>query len=166
MKVSFIDSQGAPDAVEIEAALERLNIHPSGAFLELVSNHNGASLDPNTFYISANNSSGVNRIIAIEKIAYETSLIDPVIAESFFPFAYAEGGNYLCLSKKSQDTAVYFLDHEIEGGKALTKVANSLNEFFSELEPIESSGPVKSARIKSVWIDPAFLKELQDKRRS
>lgn len=163
MNVRFTDAQSTPHNTEVADALKGLHIYPRQALVELVSKHNGAAASPNVFRISQNNSSRMNRLIALEKISYEMSLIDPNIAERFFPFAHAEGGNYLCMSKSSTDPSIYFLDHEIEGNEALTKVADSLDVFLSSIATPDATSPEKSARVKSVWVDPEFLKELQDK---
>jgi hypothetical protein len=163
MNLNFSKARNTPSTVEMDVALNGLGIHPDQALVALMLTHNGAAASANVFRISSNNSSGINRLIAVEDISYEMSLIDPIVAQRFFPFAHAEGGNYLCMSKDSADPSVYFLDHEFEGTEALTKVGDSLNAFLGSLAPPDATAPEKVPRVKSVWVDPEFMKELRNK---
>jgi hypothetical protein len=91
------------------------------------------------------------------------------VPADLLPVAHAEGGNLVCLSLVGRDPgAVYFWDHEEEADEGapptrenLYRIAGSFRDFAASLRPASdtpASGPV----VRDAWIDPAFLRELQE----
>jgi hypothetical protein len=118
--------------------------------------YNGAEPETNVFKIDASNDSGVNRFIPLTQILEECHFLDHV-SEGVFPIAWAEGGNYVVIDLEDNG-AIYFWDHEEPEIKH--KLATNIEHFVSSLEPFESSKvELKEAQVKSIWIDPDFLRE-------
>jgi hypothetical protein len=71
-------------------------------------------------------------------------------------FAEDECGNYFTLSKS--DGRVWFWDHET--GKS-TMMATNLTSFLTALAKMPEV-KLKPGQVKSVWIDPKFMKKMKD----
>ncbi len=127
-------------------------------YLDFVRANNGGTPETNIFSISSKNESGINQFISFDRLPYEAALISDQVGPKIVPIAYAEGGNYLCLS--IDDGGIYFFDHELPGLDALTKIASSLREFLDEVKPFDPKQvALKPGQVKKAWINPAFLKK-------
>ncbi|HEY4367504.1 MAG TPA: SMI1/KNR4 family protein [Steroidobacteraceae bacterium] len=159
MKINLGTTDFTPSREQISAAESALGAEFSTEYLSFLTIHDGAVPDANVFRISEDNSAGVTAFIPVGKLAYEHGLIDKEIAKSFFPFAYAEGGNYVCMPLSTgAGHGVFFLDHEIPGLHSLTKVSDSLVDFLSDLRPTDPEAvELRPGQVKSAWIDPRFL---------
>ncbi len=143
---------------DIAALQQRIGEPIVSEFLEFVAVNDGAEPETNIFKVGATNESGVNRFIPIKEIIHEMSQIENLPKKSF-PFAWAEGGNYVFLNQ-ADNGAVFFWDHEQPDN--LVKLANGLRSFLELLEPFDiSSIKLKPGQVKNAWIDPDFLKEVQ-----
>jgi len=160
MKINISKVEVPPTAEQISSAEAALGTKFTVEYLDFLLKFNGAVPDANVFRISDQNSAGVNAFLPIEKVPYEASLMDKDVAADFFPIAYAEGGNYVCMPlSSSKNSGVYFLDHEIPGLESLTKLAASLDDFLDLLRPIDRNEvKLKPGQVKKAWIDPSFLK--------
>lgn len=159
MKIKIGNADTRPSSEQISTLEASLGTRFTSEYLSFLAEHNGAVPDANIFRISDRNSSGVSRFIPVEKIAYEANLLDGEVSSAFFPIAYAEGGNYVCLPLNSSQDGVYFLDHEIPGLASLTRLAGSLRDFLEQLQPIDRAEVrLKPGQVKKAWIDPNFLK--------
>lgn len=129
-------------------------------FRRFVTHQNGATPGSNSFPVNGvAHMGGVDQFIAVEDIVAERSYIDDLPSHAY-PVALSSGGNYVLLDQ-GQGGAIFFWDHEIEGG--IYKVAESFETFLDMLEPFDVS-TIKPApgQVKSAWIDPDFLKQLDD----
>lgn len=159
MKIKLGKAASHPSLEQISALEVSLGTKFANEYLSFLQKYNGALPEANVFRVSDQNSSGVNGFIPLEKIAYEAQFLDSEVSPDFFPIAYAEGGNYVCLPIAAGRDGVYFLDHEIPGLVALTKLAGSLEGFLDQLQPLDRTEvKLKPGQVKKVWIDPSFLK--------
>ena len=102
---------------------------------------------------------------AIEQRHYWT---DRVPAD-FLVIADSAGGNLICLSLHDQEDkfgAVYYWDHDSESGEDeepdeenMTRITETLAEFLTALHP---ASDVELAEGTTGWIDPDFLKSLEE----
>lgn len=159
MKIKLGKAASHPSSEQISALEASLGTKFTSEYLGFIKEYNGAVPEANVFRVSDQNSSGVNGFIPLEKIAYEIQFLDGEVSPDFFPIAYAEGGNYVCLPIAAGRGGVYFLDHEIPGVAALTKLAGSLGGFLDQLQPLDRTEvKLKPGQVKKAWIDPSFLK--------
>jgi len=160
MKIQMSKVDTPPSAEKISSAEAVLGTKFTNEYLDFLWGYNGAIPEANVFRISDQNSAGVSAFVPIEKVAHEASLMDMDVTAEFFPIAYAEGGNYLCMPlSSSKKSGIYFCDHEIPGLESLTKLAESLRDFLDQLRPINRNEiKLKPGQVKKAWIDPRFLK--------
>ncbi|QDE40054.1 hypothetical protein FIV34_12925 [Luteibacter pinisoli] len=145
----------------IAAVQSSLSVQFARAFVMFVKDHDGVVPPNNSFRISSKNHSGVTQFIALSDISRQAEFLSPSVTRAFFPFAFAEGGNFVCMAR-SDDAAVYFYDHEIDGMAALTRIAKSFEEFMGALELFDVASVVLApGQVISVWIDPDFLSDLK-----
>jgi hypothetical protein len=130
-------------------------------YLDFVTKHNGGEPQANTFPIDRNgNESGVSEFIALENVPEELELGGFNVLPGFLPFAFAEGGNYVCIEITTGN--VFFWDHELEPDRGgLVKLAEAIPPFLELLTPFDPSTiKLKPGQVKSAWIDPNLLNVL------
>ena len=124
-------------------------------FKKFIQEFDGATPEPNVYCF--NNDQffcGVNKFIPIDKICKEAELIK---TPHFIPIAFAEGGNYVLLN--SNNGSIVFWDHETE--EKIT-IASFFSDFIENLEPLSSRLNINDEPvIESAWIDPEFLRQIQ-----
>lgn len=126
-------------------------------FRKFVSGNDGAIPEANSFPVNGvAHMGGVDKFIAVEDILSERAVIDDIAAHAY-PIAQSAGGNYVLLDQ-GDGGAIYFWDHEIEGGTY--RIADGLDAFLDLLEPFDVSAiKLVPGQVKSAWIDPDFLKQ-------
>lgn len=124
---------------------------------------NGAYFDPNEFSLPDGHNAGVPQFLPFNDVIQHMEYMEQTQVLGYLPIARAEGGNYVCLSLCDGDFGrVYFWDHEVPGYDAFSRIGDSLNEFLNSLRPFEIGDVfLDPARIKEVWVDPEFLKNLK-----
>lgn len=148
-----------PTKGQIDDVEARLGFKIDPDCLKFLVDNNGAKFEQNIFRVSEKISSGIDQLILFDRLPYERRLIAGQVGLDVLPIAYAEGGNYLCLSNNDMG-AIYFLDHEIPGRDALTKIASSWEGFLDSLRPFDPKQiKMKPGQVKSVWINPDLLKK-------
>lgn len=159
MKVAL---KGGRQAAESDiSALEAVIGQPlNGQFRSFIAAHNGAVPEENSFPVDdVAHMGGVNEFIAVEDIISKRIYLDD-IAPRAYPVAVSAGGNYVILDE-DQGGAVFFWDHEVEGG--VSKLADSFGAFLDMIEPFDASAiKLDRGQVKRAWIDPDFLKQLGD----
>ncbi len=127
-------------------------------FVDFVSVYDGSTPESNLFSVGADNGSGVTRFIPVADIIKEAVLLTEM-GEGMFPFAWAEGGNYVVIDSKSGK--VFFWDHELD--QPLVCISPTLSQFLDLLTPfsIESLN-LKPSQARKAWIDPNFLKSIDE----
>lgn len=152
---------GRPATAADVAVVEReLGLKFSSEFIEFVTQHNGAVPEANVLDISTANSVSITSFIPLDKLACEYRLLAHQLASRFLPFAYAEGGNYVCLGMGKRGHGVYFLDHEIPGDDALIWLASSIPEFLSALRPFDKP-TLKPGQVKRVWVSNELVNKVK-----
>lgn len=119
----------------------------------------GAEPETNIFPIGSGNESGVTEFIAVSNVDEEAKHIENLGAAAF-PVALAEGGNYVLLDLAERG-AVFFWDHE--SPDELVEIAGDFESFVSMLKPFNVDDiELKPGQLQSAWIDPDFLKSLNE----
>jgi hypothetical protein len=156
MKIKL--TQGRSAAKDKLTLLEEKVGRPlSPDFVEFVAKNDGAEPETNIFKVGSGNESGVNGFIPVEEIVREIRNIEN-LPKGSFPFAWAEGGNYVFINE-AQGGTVYFWDHEAPD--RLVRLADSFSSFLDLLEPFDVTEiKLKPGQVKKAWIDPDFLKNL------
>jgi len=132
----------------------------SAAFRTFVEASDGAEPENNIFKVGSDNESGVRQFIPVAEIPHELTFLDDLSAHAY-PIAWDDCGNYVVVDEDQQG-AVFFWDHELP--EPLTKLASDFGEFLNLLQPFDpASVQVKPGQVKSAWIDPEFLKLLEEK---
>ncbi|MBN3794271.1 SMI1/KNR4 family protein [Burkholderia sp. Ac-20392] len=133
-------------------------------YIEILKKFNGAYFDSNAFDIPGGGGAGISQFIPFNEIYRNIGYMEQTEVSGYFPFAHAEGGNYVCISLHDGDYGcIYFWDHEVPGYEALSKIGNSLIVFLDSLRPFKVEEVyLDPARVKNVWVDPEFLKNLKD----
>lgn len=143
------------------SALEAAIGQPLDAqFRSFIEAHNGAVPEDNSFPVDGvAHMGGVNEFIAVEDIISKRGYVDG-IAPRAYPVAVSAGGNYVILDQ-DQGGAIFFWDHEVEGG--ISKLADSFGAFLDMIEPFDTSA-FKPAlgQVRRAWIDSDFLKQFGD----
>ena len=93
------------------------------------------------------------------------------IPNTCIPIGRDAGGNLVCLNlSEDRYGYVYFWDHEeefnYEEGKItinnLHFIAETFNEFLNSIERDDIKESEEGYKVKKVWVDPDFLKELDN----
>jgi hypothetical protein len=142
----------------ISAVEATLGCRLSASFRSFVQQNDGSEPDTNIFKIGDNNECGVNEFIPLDQISKERTYIEN-IPEKAYPVAWAEGGNYVFIDE-ARGGAVFFWDHEAP--EDITVLAPNFGAFLEILEPFDvKKVTLKPGQVKSVWVDPKFLKRLK-----
>src|SRR4029077_20621276 len=105
MKIKL--SKGRPASEEVILALEAALGHRlSGSFRDFLRTHDGAKPEPNSFKISENNESGVNRFIPANEILRERAHIENVPKQGY-PVAWLECGDFVFIDE-DRNGSVFF----------------------------------------------------------
>ena len=120
--------------------------------------------DPDSNVLSGDERVSVSRFLTIgadEEYSMEKSLevYSDRIPDAFFPVAEAAGGNLILMNSK--DGSIYFWDHELElksPNAAVSKVANSFDEFLNLLQPL-TDADIPKHEVVSVKVNPDFAKK-------
>ncbi|WP_249872820.1 SMI1/KNR4 family protein [Oceanobacillus saliphilus] len=93
------------------------------------------------------------------------------IPNTCIPIGRDAGGNLVCLNlSEDRYGYVYFWDHEeelnYEEGKItindLYLITETFNEFLNSIERDDLKKSEEGYKVKKVWVDPDFLKELEN----
>jgi hypothetical protein len=166
VKIETRKAVAAPTGSDVAAVEIAIGTKFPSDYVDFIQGNNGAYFSDNVFDIPGGNHSGISQVIPFDKVLYEKSLIDQTGDFGYFPVAYAEGGNYVCLATRGSEVGkIYFCDHEVAGKEAFLLLAQSLTEFLDSLKPFSPADiePTQEQKEKGrVWIDPDFLKKIND----
>lgn len=167
-------NQGA-DENAVTALEARLGNRLPESYRAFLLQYNGGRPEPNLFKITEQRHGGVHTFFGLLTRANDTD-IDALrlqmkhrVPARCLPIALAEGGNLVLLSLRDFDRgAVYFWDHELEADEGepptennLFRVAGSFEQFWQELRRFSPEDVhLDMKRVKSAWIDPDLLKDL------
>ncbi len=140
--------------------------------------YNGGDPEPNVFAVSGEvKCASVNLFYGVRDSAQRDDLLTARhrmlerMPGHMIPIGDLSCGNLMCVSLARRDYGyVYFWDHELEAEENeqpsyenLFKIADSFSAFWNgvrESDPGEIE--LKEEQIEGAWIDPDFLKELED----
>ena len=157
-----------PSEAEIQNLERQLGFRLPDRYRALLPQLNGAEAEPNTIKGPADEDFAINRFKKIEDIIDSKNAIDSGNPSDLLlvPFAIDDCGDWFCVVAADcpEKGAVYFVDHEIEGDKALLKIAASLDELIESAEPyVDTDGG------GSTWIvtyaEPGFLEFCKEQER-
>jgi len=159
MKIAITGGKPASES-DILALESALGCRLSAAFRTFVEANDGAEPENNVFKVGSHNESGVRQFIPVAAILDELTFLDDLSTHAY-PIAWDESGNYVVIDEDQQG-AVFFWDHELP--EPLTKLASDFGEFLNLLQPFDpASVQLKLGQVESAWIDPEFLKLLEEK---
>jgi hypothetical protein len=131
----------------------------SNSLRKFLQEQDGAKPETNIFTIRDKDECSVTSFIPCGEILKERGYIENIPPKAF-PVAWAEGGNYVFVDE-DKNGVVYFWDHETAKDTAL---AFTFGDFLNLLQPFDiSTVKLKPGQVKKVWIDPEFLKRLNEK---
>jgi len=143
--------------VDVEKLQREVGCELPPSLVDFLHHHDGARPEANSFKIGDTNGSGVNEFIPIHDILTERRNLE-TLPTTAFPIAWAEGGNYVFIDMAAEG-AVFFWDHEQP--EPPTLLATEFASFLDMLEPFDpSSIKLRPGQVKSAWLDPDFLKSL------
>jgi hypothetical protein len=150
---------GKPASEKATLALEvALGCRLSDSFRVFLGVYDGAEPETNTFKISDNNDSGVNKFIPAAEILGARAHIENIPTRAY-PVAWAECGNYVLIDE-DRNGAVFFWDHELPDEP--TELAANFGAFLDLLTPFDiRTIQLKKGQVKKAWVDPEFLKRLK-----
>ena len=135
MNVEIRDAQPAPTEAEVLAVEDILGIKINAEFLKFIQRYNGGIPEPNIFKVSSNNDSDVAEFLEFNSIPDDLYPIKDELGSYIIPIAFDSCGNYICISNEQNDGEIYFFDHELPEGGALTKLAPSFAKFLDMIHP-------------------------------
>lgn len=142
---------------EIDDVETELGLRFPDDYRRFLLGQDGARPESNIFTVSEALESGVNQFIPMNEIRKERDYLDN-LAPVEIPIAWAEGGNYVCLNMSGKGS-IFFWDHEEPDTKH--RLADNFAEFFEMLSPFDPEEvTLKPGQVKKAWIDPDFLKSL------
>lgn len=128
-------------------------------YLRFLAKNDGAEPETNIFKVGELNDSSVSAFIPIKDIIHEMQYIENIPCKAF-PVAWAEGGNFILMNQAAQGE-ILFWDHELP--EEMLKIADSFDHFLDSLKPFDiNSVKLKPGQVQKAWIDPNFLKSLQE----
>lgn len=144
-------------------------------YVDFLRLYNGGTPETNTFNIKdAKNDSGVNEFMDIQEVISVKKKMQDRFLEKVIPIAFAEGGNYVCLSFEQDKEGVYFWDHELETDEGdpptwdnMFFLSDSFEGFLQMLQKFDPSKiELKPEQVLEVWVDPEFLKEINKNKKN
>ncbi len=162
---------GPPDRVPSEAEirdLERqIGFRLPNRVRVLLPQLNGARAEPNVIKGPGDEDYGISRFENIEDIVDSKNAIDSGNPSDLLlvPFADDGCGDYFCVVAVDgpEKGAIYFVDHEIAGDDAFSRVAADLDELFEGAEPDIDTDDDNKATV--VWMKPEFLELLKKQKK-
>ncbi len=157
-----------PSEAEIQDLERQLGFRLPDRFRALLPQLNGAEAEPNVIKGPGDEDYTINRFRKIEDIAQSKNAIDSENPSDLLlvPFAMDGCGDWFCVvaADCAEKGAVYFVDHEIAGDEAFSKVAASLDELIENAEPYVDTDEGDSTGIV-VYAKPGFLEFFQEQER-
>lgn len=157
--------------LQIEEVQRLLKCEFPRDYVQFLLRNNGGVAESNTFDVPrTKNSSGVNEFLSLEEVVNVKSRMSERFLPSAIPVATAEGGNFVCIvnDKKS---GIYFWDHELEQDEGVPAkwdnmffLADCFSGFLDLLRQFDPDEiELKPGQVIDSWIDPDFLKSLENK---
>jgi hypothetical protein len=145
---------------------ERLTTPIPESVVELLREHDGGRLEPNQMdptRAGAEAGIGVDGFLSVAGIIATMSQLGPRLESGMIPIADASAGDLVCVAQT--DGSIWFWDHELEDRGPLSRVAGSLAEFVSFLQPIiPGEIDLTEEEKASAWVDPQFLRQYRQDR--
>ena len=157
-----------PSEAEIQDLERQLGFRLPDRFRALLPQLNGAVAEPNVIKGPGDEDYAINRFEKIEDIVDSKNAIDSVRPSDLLlvPFARDGLGNWFCVvaADGPEKGVVYFVDHEIAGDEAFSKIAASLDELIECAEPYVDTDESESTGIVT-YAEPGFLEFCKEQER-
>ena len=155
MSVALSEGKQATDE-DISSLESEIGLPLNEAFKSFIKSHHGARVEYNSFPVNGIHMGGIDGFLTANEIISIRRMIGDFPRHAY-PIASSAGGNYVLLDQ-GQGGAIFFWDHEIEGG--IYRIADDLDGFLALMEPFDvSSVDIDPDKVRSAWIDPDLLKE-------
>jgi hypothetical protein len=136
---------------EIERVESELEVELPDDYREFLQRQNGGDLEENflppeadasaryLYSAGPNDDDDIDDLVSAATFYSPDSPADPEIDPDYLPIGEDDGGNVVCLKVRGDDRgAVYFWTHDaLEGTDPFDRLADSFDEFFEALRPIE-----------------------------
>ena len=157
-----------PSEAEIQDLERQLGFRLPDRFRILLPQLNGAEAEPNLIKGFGDGDYSINRFEKIEDIVDSKNAIDSENPSDLLlvPFAMDDCGDWFCVvaADGPEKGAVCFVDHEIAGDEAFSKVAASLDELIEGAEPdVDTDDGHSTATI--VYAEPGILEFFKEQER-
>ena len=157
-----------PSEAEIQDLERQLGFRLPDRFRALLPQLNGAVAEPNVIKGPGDEDYAINRFEKIEHIVDSKNAIDSVRPSTLLlvPFAMDDCGDWFCVvaADGPEKGVVYFVDHEIAGDEAFSKIAASLDELIECAEPYVDTDESESTGIVT-YAEPGFLEFCKEQER-
>ncbi|MCK4261363.1 MAG: SMI1/KNR4 family protein [Halanaerobiales bacterium] len=164
------------DLKDIKMLEDKFGVKLPREYVEFLKKYNGGIPESNILEnddvsISINVFYGIGLDAINDLIVQSEQLIDRISRECL-PIARAEGGDILCLALSKEKAGKVFLwEHEKEIDKnycldidKMLFVAKSFEELLLKVLSYDVENvDMNDFKVKNIWVDPDFLKELQEK---
>ena len=153
---------GPPDRIPSEAEIQdlerQLGFRLPNRFRALLPQLNGARAEPNVIKGSGEDY-GIIRFKKIEHIAQSKNAIDSENPSDLLlvPFADDGCGDWFCVVAADcpEKGTIYFVDHEISGDEAFSKIAANLDELLECAKPDIDTDSGDSTKVPNLIINRA-----------
>ncbi len=160
MKIRLTNGKAAAPG-DIAALQRRIGTSLPSDYLEFIAVNDGARAQSNSFKVGLKNGSDVTGFIQVKEIIKAMSIIEDLPPKAF-PITRDSCGNYVYIDQ-GKNGAVFFWDHEVPES---TRIADRFSSFLEMIEPFDvASVKLKPGQVKSVWIDPEFLKKIREQEK-
>lgn len=174
--INIVSNEGFNEN-ELIVFLKKIGYELPNDYIEFLKHHNGGYVKNS---ISSYYKNGKQKFIltSMSGLGSDDDLISQYethknrIPNPCIPIGRDAGGNLVCLNlSKDRYGYVYFWDHEeelkYEEGKItindLYFIAETFNEFLNSIERDDiKESKEEGYKVKNVWVDPDFLKELEN----
>lgn len=147
-------------------------------YIDFLRKYNGGIPEPNIVVLDKEEikSFSVTSFFGVGLESYDDlvtqyNLFKHRIPEGCLPIARVEGGNIVCICLLPERYGfIYLWDHDVEllydkpsAFEHLIPIAKSFEEFLNRLTPYNPEEEnLVDYKVEEVWIDPDFLKKLED----
>ncbi|KNE20710.1 SMI1/KNR4 family protein [Virgibacillus pantothenticus] len=142
-------------------------------YVSFLKEKNGGTPEPNILELSTGEINSISitdffgvKLEEINDLNSQYNIYKGRIPRNNIPICRVEGGNIVCLNV--EDKTISFWDHDIELIKEELKprnpliyIAESFNDFLESIKPYNTEDEMDDYKVKNVWIDPEFLKEIK-----
>jgi len=171
LNVTFTSETIRASEAELARLREEVAREIPTEYLDFLRDTGSGDLEANDLQLDVNVAEEVNvrEIFSPERAIEQRHYWTDRVPADFLVIADSAGGNLICLGLHDQEDrfgAIYYWDHDSESGEDeepdeenMTRITDTLTEFITALHP---ASDVELAEGTTGWIDPDFLKSLEE----